>query len=70
MMPGETITTGAEQVCDECQVDALTKLGVYRSGAGYYVGTCCECGPFSRESGYYATHAAADVALRTGNYGR
>jgi hypothetical protein len=30
-------------------------LKVLRSKAGYYVGTWCECGPVSRETGYYKT---------------
>lgn len=70
MMSGETIQTGSAQFCDECNVDALSKLDVYCSGAGYYVGTYCDCGPFSRESRYYATHAEAEVALADGTFGR
>ncbi len=70
MMPGETIKTGSSKYCDECHVDALSKLDVYCSGGGYYVGTYCECGPFSRESGYYATHAEAEPALAGGGFDR
>lgn len=70
MLDGETIKSGAAKVCDECHVDVLTRLGVLRSGAGYYVGTTCECGPYSRESGYYGTRAQAEAALSSGSYGR
>ena len=70
MMTGETIQSGAALVCDECNVDALSMLDVYCSGAGYYVGTYCDCGPYSRESRYYATHAEAEKALADWNFGR
>jgi len=70
MLDGETIKSGAAKVCDECNVEVLTRLGVQRSGAGYYVGTTCECGPYSRESGYYRTGAEAAEALASGSYGR
>lgn len=31
-------------------------LDVYKSGAGFYVGTyCVKCGPFDRHSGYFKT---------------
>ncbi len=48
----------------------MPRIDVYRSGAGYYVGTYCHCGPYSRESGYYPTREAAAVALHSGRYGR
>lgn len=75
MMPGETILSGAPQICgpgssggssefletwdmhpqDESgrpvTVDVL--WDVYKSAAGYYIGTYCpHCGPHSRESVY------------------
>jgi hypothetical protein len=43
---------------------------VQRSAAGYYVGTWCDCGPYSRESGYYQTAEEARSALDTGLYWR
>lgn len=70
MFEGETIKSGAAQVCEECRVDALTRLAVQRSSAGWYVGTTCDCGPYSRESGYYAAEALALEALRSGTYER
>ena len=67
-LPNETIATGAEPRCPDCQ--AMPKLNVHRSGAGYYVGSWCRCGPYSRESGYYPTREAAAAALASGAYGR
>lgn len=67
-LPGETVATGAPTHCDGCGTDA--KLGVYRSAAGYYVGYFCDCGPYSRESGYYANPDDAKRALASGDYYR
>lgn len=61
MMQGETITSGGADTCTDCGI--TPKLGVYVSGAGYYIGTYCNCGPYSRESGYYRTHAAAEADM-------
>jgi hypothetical protein len=63
MLPGETIRSGADPTCDECGV--TVKLQVCQSAAGYYIGTMCDCGPYSRESDYYSTHEAAQLALDT-----
>ena len=68
MMNGETIATGAADKCGDCGVNVT--LQVCRSGAGYYVGTYCNCGPYSRESGYYATQFEASAALTSGDFGR
>jgi hypothetical protein len=43
---------------------------VLRSAAGYYIGTQCECGPYSRESGYYRTYEEAESALNSGSFFR
>jgi len=67
-LPGETIATGAPATCEDCGV-AVT-LEVQISAAGFYVGTWCECGPYSRESGYYPTREKAEVALISGEFGR
>ena len=48
----------------------MPKLDVYRSGAGYYIGTYCNCGPYTRESGYYRTRELAQANLDSGTYGR
>lgn len=61
MIPGETIASGAPSWCDECQTDM--KLEVLMSYAGYYIGTMCGCGPYSRESGYYRTREEAQKDL-------
>ena len=68
VLPGETIATGGPETCDECH--KTPELQVCRSNAGYYVGTYCDCGPYSRESGYYPTHEQAESALNSGVYGR
>ena len=49
MQPDETILSGASSVCPDC-VTRLT-LEVLQSAAGFHIGTRCECGPCSRESG-------------------
>jgi non-ribosomal peptide synthetase component E (peptide arylation enzyme) len=61
MLPGETIATGAASTCADCLKDL--KNEVLRSAAGYYIGTLCDCGPYTRESGYYRTEEEAQRAL-------
>ena len=61
MLPGETIASGAPTQCSTCGV--RLKLEVLRSAAGYYVGTQCNCGPYSRETGYYKTRDEAEKVL-------
>lgn len=80
MMPGETILSGAPQICDgmpddptmhprdesgrPTTVDVL--WDVYQSGAGFYIGTFCpHCGPNSRESNYFPTREDAERIYRT-----
>jgi len=67
-LPGETIAAGASPRCEDC--GTMPKLDVYRSAAGFYVGTYCHCGPYTRESGYYPSRELAEAALQTGAYGR
>ena len=67
-LKGETLATGAAKTCDDCGV--TPKLDVYMSAAGYYVGTYCNCGPYSRESRYYDKRSGAQAALDTGIFGR
>jgi hypothetical protein len=64
MLKGETILSGGPTVCSECKV--RPQLRVCHSNAGYYIGTMCNCGPYSRESDYYPTYVAADVAFKKG----
>lgn len=56
-LPGETLASGAPPTCEDCGV--TVELGVYRSAAGWYVGTYCDCGPYSRESEYAGTEEEA-----------
>lgn len=67
-LPGETLASGADPRCPDC--GKMGKLDVYMSAAGYYIGTYCDCGPYTRESDYYPTHEIAERALRSGVYGR
>lgn len=62
-LPGETIATGAARTCPNCGI--TPKLKVCWSAAGHYIGTWCNCGPYSRESyDYYPTYETAEIALR------
>jgi hypothetical protein len=60
-LPGETIYSGAPETCEDCGVELVPK--VCQSGAGLYIGTWCNCGPYSRESGYFATREEAEAIL-------
>ncbi len=51
--PGETITLGASPTCETC--GCTPTFQPCKSNAGWYVGTYCACGPYSRESTYYRT---------------
>ena len=62
MIPGETISTGAPNRCPTCE--ALALIRVCHSGGGYYLGSWCDCGPYSRESTYFRTEYDATIALR------
>ena len=64
MLPGETIRSGASPFCDEC--GEYLKFRVLRSGAGWYVGTMCCVGPYTRESGYYGNREECERALEEG----
>jgi len=67
LLPGETIRSGAPSTCPDCGVTPL--LGVYKSGAGYYIGTYCNCGPYSRESlDYYPDQATANKHFNNGTW--
>jgi len=68
MLNGETLATGARKTCGECGEEP--KLQVCSSAAGYYVGTQCDCGPYSRESKYFWIIGDACEALHSGDYGR
>lgn len=67
MLPGETIASGAPSTCPACKT--VLKDEVLKSNL-YYIGTFCKCGPYSRESGYYATREEAQTALDNNTYYR
>ena len=66
MLKGETLSSGAAKTCPECGVSP--KLEVLQSAAGYYIGTRCNCGPYSRESLYYRLKEIAVAALCRGDW--
>jgi len=61
MIQGETILSGAPIICIECK--RKLDFQVLESGAGYYIGSACHCGPYSRESGYFKSRYAAQTML-------
>lgn len=63
-LPGETIHLGAPRTCQDCGQKLYEK--VMRSPAGWYIGTECDCGPYSRESEYYEHYDSAKGALDNG----
>ena len=67
VMVGETIATGAPDVCPHCKTKLVVKVMCSNQ---WYIGTECQCGPYSRESMYYRTLKAAEDALKSGNFGR
>lgn len=54
--------------CGDCGV--LMRNRVLCSWAGYYIGKACDCGPYSRESGYYNSAGECEAALVTEDYKR
>ncbi|MFH1982981.1 MAG: hypothetical protein ABIL58_14160 [Pseudomonadota bacterium] len=67
-LPGECVN---DVVTNCCECRAELHIGVHRSAAGYYVGFFCpNCGPYSRESGYYRSREEAQLDLDTGLYWR
>lgn len=49
---------------DDLHGTITLELQVCKSNAGWYLGYWCpKCGPYSRESGYFPTEAAATAAL-------
>lgn len=48
----------------DCDCGARLELDVQMSAAGYYLGYFCgQCGPWSRESGYFSTRKEAEESL-------
>jgi len=63
VLPRETIARGAPDTCSDC--GTVLELEVMHTNA-YYIGTQCECGPYSRETHYFNTRAEAEDALKMG----
>ena len=59
---GETIHSGAAAACEDCGRVLVPQ--VCRSGGGFYIGTWCDCGPYSRESGYFRSREEAEAILQ------
>lgn len=49
--------------CEDC---GAADLGWYKSAAGWYFGTFCDCGPLARLSTYYPTLQAVSDAAENG----
>lgn len=66
-LPGETLGRDVTTfICTECGNQMARS--VCQSAAGYYIGFWCDnCGPFSRETGYYASREDAETALASGS---
>lgn len=54
--PGETIALGAPNTCPDC--GKKMQFRTLSSASGYYVGTWCCCGPYTRETIYTKEHIA------------
>ncbi len=67
-MPGECVND-VKTECMDCKAELV--IDVHKSAAGYYIGFFCDnCGPYSRESGYYRSYEEAKYALDNGLYCR
>ena len=60
VLKNETIWHGASDKCEDCGTELKPQI---LKTCAYYVGTCCECGPYSRETGYFATREEAEQVL-------
>jgi len=68
MLSGECVQDEVTR-CFECGL--AMPLDVQSSAAGYYLGFFCpNCGPYSRESGYYKTYDDAMDALKSDEWQR
>jgi hypothetical protein len=67
MLPNETLGNGAPKTCEDCGVKLVPKV-LYT--CAYYIGTECDCGPYSRESEYFKKREDAQKVLDGMIYGR
>jgi len=62
MIPGETVHSGAQQICFKCET--FLPFKVLHTPAGYYIGCFCDQhGPHSRETSYYSKRRDAELDL-------
>ena len=67
-LPGE-ITGNRTGQFHKCSCGEQLPLEVLRSNAGYYIGYFCpQCGPWSRESGYFRTREEAQTELENNTF--
>lgn len=57
MLDGETIAKGASQTCQTCGKDV--EFGVFNT-VYWYIGTKCDCGPYSRDTFYFKSQYLAN----------
>jgi len=62
MLKGETILTGADKACEIC--GEPYSFEVMHSSAGFYIGSQCCVGPWTRESRYWDRRTEAELALK------
>ena len=62
MFPGETITSGASPVCDQCAQRPLWSIRL-SDGPPWAIQTWCLCGPYSRETLYIESLARVRMVL-------
>ena len=67
VIDSETIGTGAPRICPTCGIRLVPRV---MKTCAYYIGTVCDCGPYSRESEYFKTEKEARAALKSMIYGR
>lgn len=67
MLPGEAIAGGAPDTCANCGTKLTNEMLCSR--AGYYIGTQCECGPYSGSQAY-RTYEFVQSALNSGPFSR
>ena len=60
VLQGETVYRGAPEKCEDCGTELELQILIT---SGYYVGTQCLCGPYSRETEYYETREEAEQVL-------
>lgn len=63
----ETLGNGASKTCEDCGKRLIPEV---LFTCAWYIGTQCECGPYSRESQYFKTRKEAEQVLKGLIYGR